>query len=248
MAKLGIIGGSGLCAYPGLEVTDVITLETPFGFPSSTVTLGKLDGAQVAFLPRHGAEHGIAPHKINYRANIHALSQIGVTDILAVAAVGGITAEYGPGVLAAPDQIIDYTHGREQSFYSNDFNADKHIDFTWPYTESLRQKIIQAATKQQLQLIDGGTYGAVQGPRLETAAEIRRMAQDGCDLVGMTGMPEAYLARELNINYATLAVVANWAAGIAEGELTMQQITDTLTAGIDTVRAVIAGVTALQQT
>ena len=171
-----------------------------------------------------------------------------MTDVLAVAAVGGITANYGPGRLAVPDQIIDYTYGREQSFYSDDFSADKHIDFTLPYTESLRQNILQVAAKQTLKVWDGATYGAVQGPRLETAAEIRRMAQDGCDLVGMTGMPEAYLARELGINYATLAVVANWGAGIVDGEtLSMQQISDTLAAGIDNVRTIIAGVIALQQ-
>lgn len=248
MGLMGIIGGSGLCDYPGLDVTDVMTMETPFGQPSAPITLGKLQGNPVAFLPRHGEKHAISPHKINYRANIYALRQAGVTDILAVAAVGGITANYGPGSLATPDQIIDYTYGREQSFYSDDFSADKHIDFTWPYTESLRQKILQVAAKQTLQVWDGATYGAVQGPRLETAAEICRIAQDGCDLVGMTGMPEAYLARELGMNYATLAVVANWAAGIVDGEtLSMQQISDTLSAGIDNVRTIISGVIALQQ-
>lgn len=244
MSLMAIIGGSGLCRYPELEVSDVVVLDTPFGQPSAAITIGKLGQAKVAFLPRHGDNHAIAPHKINYRANLHALNQLGVTDILAVAAVGGITADFGPGVLAVPDQLIDYTHGREQSFYSDDFSADKHIDFTWPYTELLRQKILHVATTKQLKVIAGATYGAVQGPRLETAAEIRRMAQDGCDLVGMTGMPEAYLARELGINYATLAVVANWAAGIAEGELSMQQISDTLAAGIDNVRMLLAGVIA----
>jgi len=247
MSLMGIIGGSGLCHYPGLQISDVLALETPFGHPSADITIGKLGDSEVAFLPRHGAKHAIAPHKINYRANIHALAQLGVTDILAVAAVGGITADFGPGVLAAPDQLIDYTYGREQSFYSDDFSADKHIDFTWPYTQSLRQKILQVASTKQLDVIAGATYAAVQGPRLETAAEIRRMAQDGCDLVGMTGMPEAYLARELGMSYATLAVVANWAAGITDSELSMQQISDTLAAGIDKVRMLIAGVIALHQ-
>lgn len=248
MNLIGIIGGSGLCDYPGLDMTDEVAVETPFGQPSAPIRLGKLEGNPVAFLPRHGEKHAISPHKINYRANIYALKQAGVTDILAVAAVGGITANYGPGRLAVPDQIIDYTYGREQSFYSDDFSADKHIDFTLPYTDSLRQNILQVAAKQTLKVWDGATYGAVQGPRLETAAEIRRMAQDGCDLVGMTGMPEAYLARELSINYATLAVVANWGAGIVDGEtLSMQQISDTLAAGIDNVRTIIAGVIALQQ-
>ncbi|WP_438971039.1 S-methyl-5'-thioinosine phosphorylase [Methylophaga sp.] len=246
MSLLGIIGGSGLCDYPGLEITEKLTMDTPFGQPSAPISLGKLDGRQVAFLPRHGNNHSIAPHKINYRANVYALSQVGVTEILAVAAVGGITAAFGPGVLAVPDQLIDYTHGREQSFYSDDFRAEHHIDFTWPYAESIRQKILQVADNQRLSVVAAATYGAVQGPRLETAAEIRRMAQDGCDLVGMTGMPEAYLAREIGIDYATLAVVANWAAGIADGELSMEQISDTLNEGIDNVRSIIVGVTELQ--
>ncbi|KGM06471.1 5'-methylthioadenosine phosphorylase [Methylophaga thiooxydans] len=247
MSLMGIIGGSGLSRYPELVVSDVVVLDTPYGKPSAAITIGKLGESEVAFLPRHGDNHAIAPHKINYRANIHALSQLGVTDIIAVAAVGGITTDFGPGALAVPDQLIDYTYGREQSFYSDDFSVDKHIDFTWPYTESLRQNILHAATTSQLKVIAGATYGAVQGPRLETAAEIRRMARDGCDIVGMTGMPEAYLARELELNYATLAVVANWAAGIAEGELTMQQISETLADGIDNVRMLIAGVIALHQ-
>jgi len=246
MSLIGIIGGSGLCDYPGLTITDTVEIETPYGLPSSSLILGNLGQHNVVFLPRHGSNHAIAPHRINYRANIDAMKQVGVTQILAVAAVGGITADYGPGTLAIPDQIIDYTHGREQSFFSDDFSSDKHIDFTWPYDETMRLNILKAANSLEQAIIDGGTYGAVQGPRLETAAEIRRMAQDGCDLVGMTGMPEACLAREAGLDYATLAVVANWAAGIDEGELTMQQIHDTLAQGIDSVRALIARVIDLQ--
>jgi 5'-deoxy-5'-methylthioadenosine phosphorylase len=246
MSLIGIIGGSGLCDYPGLEITDTLEVETKFGFPSSSLIFGNLGSDKVVFLPRHGSEHAIAPHRINYRANISALQQVGVTHVLAVAAVGGITADYGPGTLAIPDQIIDYTHGREQSLFSDDFSSDKHIDFTWPYNEAMRLNLLEVAASLDKKVIDGGTYGAVQGPRLETAAEIRRMAQDGCDLVGMTGMPEAYLAKEAGLDYATLAVVANWAAGIDEGELTMQQIHDTLAQGIDGVRAIIGGFIALQ--
>lgn len=246
MARFGIIGGSGLCDYPGIEIIQASEIETPFGFPSAQLRLGKLDGHEVVFLPRHGDQHRIAPHRVNYRANIHALKQLDVTHILAVAAVGGITERFGPGTLAVPDQIIDYTHGREHSFFSDDFSADKHIDFTWPYDEHLRQKIIQAGAALNLELVNSATYGAVQGPRLETAAEIRRMANDRCDLVGMTGMPEAYLAREAGIPYATLAVVANWAAGITDATLTMDEIHQTLAAGIDDVRSVIAAVIGLR--
>lgn len=240
MSLTAIIGGSGLCDYPGLEIDEVREVETPFGMPSAALRIGRLNQSQVVFLPRHGEKHAIAPHRINYRANIHALQQIGVSHILAVAAVGGISEAYGPGTLAVPDQIIDYTHGREQSFFSDDFSADKHIDFTWPYNHKLRELLLEVSRFLSLTLVDGGTYGAVQGPRLETAAEISRMARDGCDLVGMTGMPEAYLAREAGIDYATLAVVANWAAGIADTELSMEDISRTLAEGIAGVQALLA--------
>ncbi len=242
MRLLGIIGGSGLTSYPGLDIIEQKELDTPFGEPSAAIKIGTLKGKRVAFLPRHGDRHSIPPHRINYRANIHALKAIGVTDILAVAAVGGITDKFAPGVLAVPDQIIDYTHSREQSFFSEQFRADNHIDFTWPYDSELREALLKAATDASLSVLDGATYAAVQGPRLETAAEIRRLANDGCDLVGMTGMPEACLAREAELPYATLAVVANWAAGITDNVLTMNEIQQTLADGIDDVKTIIANV------
>lgn len=246
MSLIGIIGGSGLCDYPGLEIDDTQDIETPFGMPSAALRIGRLAGHDVVFLPRHGDKHTIAPHRVNYRANIQAMKQLGASHIVAVAAVGGISEKFAPGTLAVPDQIIDYTYAREQSFFSDDFSAEKHIDFTWPYHADSRRKLLKVGASLGLKLVDGGTYGAVQGPRLETAAEIRRMAQDGCDLVGMTGMPEAYLAKEAGLAYATLAVVANWAAGVTDAELTMDEINRTLAAGIDNVRAVIAGVIGLQ--
>ena len=242
MRLLGIIGGSGLAQYPGLEITEQKQVETPYGEPSAAIKMGTLNGKKVAFLPRHGDRHSIPPHRINYRANIHALKVIGVTDILAVAAVGGITDKYAPGVLSVPDQIIDYTHSREQSFVSERFRADNHIDFTWPYDAELRQTLLSAATDAGLSVNDGATYAAVQGPRLETAAEIRRLERDGCDLVGMTGMPEACLAREAELRYATLTIVANWAAGKTENVLTMTEIQQTLANGIDDVKSIIAHV------
>lgn len=242
MRFLGIIGGSGLTQYPGLEITEQKQVETPYGEPSAAIKIGTLNGQKVAFLPRHGDRHSIPPHRINYRANIHALSAIGVTDILAIAAVGGITEKFGPGVLSVPDQIIDYTHSREQSFFSERFRADNHIDFTWPYDAELRETILKATANAGLTAVDGATYAAVQGPRLETAAEIRRLEKDGCDLVGMTGMPEACLAREAELPYATLAIVANWAAGKTKDVLTMTEIQHTLAAGIDDVKSIIAHV------
>jgi len=236
---LAIIGGTGLSSLEGLELVEKKVIGTPFGEPSSALSIGKLHGESLIFLPRHGDDHTLPPHKVNYRANIWALHSVGASKIIAVAAVGGIRDDMPPGVLAVPDQIIDYTYGREQSFFSYDFTADKHIDFTYPYDDALRESILQAGITKQIKLVDGGCYGATQGPRLETAAEIKRMAQDGCAMVGMTGMPEAYLARELGIPYATCALMVNWAAGLTEGTITMEQIEQTLAGGMEQVKQLL---------
>jgi len=237
---LAIIGGTGLSALDGLEITEQRVVDTPFGQPSSVLSVGNLQGESVIFLPRHGEGHTHPPHKINYRANIWALHTAGVKQIIAIAAVGGIRNDLPPGMIAIPDQIIDYTYGREQSFYSDDFTADKHIDFSYPYDDQLRQHLLNAAKNKGIDVVNGGTYGATQGPRLETAAEIKRMAQDGCAMVGMTGMPEAYLARELGMDYATCALMVNWAAGLTFGTITMEQIEHTLAGGMDQVKQVLA--------
>ncbi len=213
MSKLAIIGGTGLSQMNGLNITSTQTLETPYGKPSAEYIQGNINGKDVIFLARHGNPHTLPPHKINYRANIWGLKQLGVTEIIAVAAVGGITSAMEPAHIALPDQIIDYSYGREHTFFADDLEAVTHIDFTFPYTPSLRKRLITAANKVNQIISTTGTYGCMQGPRLESAAEITRMERDGCDLVGMTGMPEAALAKELDINYACLAVVANWAAG-----------------------------------
>jgi len=240
MSMLVIIGGTGLTVLDGLNITDKKRVTTPFGEPSSELLIGDFQGKSVIFLPRHGQQHSIPPHKINYRANIWALHNQGVSKVVAVAAVGGIRQDMAPGVLAVPDQIIDYTYGREHSFFSDDFSSDKHIDFTFPYDETLRQQIIQAAKAANVSIVKDGTYGAVQGPRLETAAEIKRMAQEGCSLVGMTGMPEASLARELNVDYATIALSANWAAGLSDSVITMTEIEQTVADGISQIKKVLS--------
>lgn len=240
MTKLAIIGGTGLSALDGLNIIEKHNVSTPFGAPSNDILVGEIEGDRVLFLPRHGANHTLPPHKINYRANIWALKHLGVDRIIAVAAVGGIRDDLAPSVIAVPDQIIDYTYGREQSFYSDDFSPDKHIDFSYPYDESLRQVIFQSGLKQKITIVEGGTYGATQGPRLESAAEIRRMAQDGCAMVGMTGMPEATLARELKIDYACCALMVNWAAGLSDSLITMSQIEETLAGGMTQVKQVLA--------
>ena len=210
---LAIIGGTGLYKFPGLENVERRTLTTPFGAPSGDIVLGTLAGKRIAFLARHGENHTLTPHRVNYRANVWALHHLGARRAVGVNAVGGIRDDMGPRVVAIPDQVIDYTHGRYDSFCDVEGAKVEHIDFTEPYSAGLRGGLLAAAKRAGIAVVDGGCYGATQGPRLETRAEIARMRRDGCDLVGMTGMPEAALARELNLDYACLALVANWAAG-----------------------------------
>ncbi|MFN7572505.1 MAG: S-methyl-5'-thioinosine phosphorylase [Betaproteobacteria bacterium] len=208
-----VVGGSGLARIAVLTDVRDESVATPYGEPSAPLVFGKLGGHEIVFLARHGATHSLPPHRINYRANIDALRQAGVRGILALATVGGIAARFGPGTLAVPDQLIDYTHGRAATFYDGDGAPVVHVDFTQPYTPALRARLLGAAQACGEAIVDGGVYACAQGPRLETAAEIERFARDGADLVGMTGMPEAALAREAGLLYATLAVVVNHAAG-----------------------------------
>ena len=223
MKRIGIIGGTTLSRLAGDKVRTQ-SLTTPFGEPSAPYAIADFHGLELVFLSRHGVEHSIPPHLINYRANLWGLHQLEVEAVIAFATVGGITAGMRPGVLAVPDQLIDYTHGRLDTFYDRNISIDRHIDFTHPYDESLRRRLLIAAGKARLEVIPQGTYGVTQGPRLETAAEIRRMSQDGCDMVGMTGMPEAALARELVLPYACCAVVVNWAAGLSPAHISIDEI------------------------
>lgn len=210
---LAIIGGTGLSELEGLEKIRHRVISTPFGEPSGPLTIGQMAGCEVVFLPRHGYNHRIPPHAVNYLANMWALRELGVKHVLAVSSVGGITAQMQPGALCVPDQIIDYTWGRPSTYFESDLESVTQVDFSYPYHQPLREGLLRAGRALEIPLIDGGTYGATQGPRFETAAEIRRYEQDGCDVVGMTGMPEAVLARECDIYYASLNVVANRAAG-----------------------------------
>lgn len=232
MKTTAIIGGSGLTQMQSITIIEQIHHQTPYGLPSSACTIGEYCGQTIIFLARHGDPHTIAPHKINYRANLWALKQAGAEQIIAVAAVGGITPKMQPARIAIPEQIIDYSYGREHTYFAAELETVNHIDFSYPYDENLRQQIIKSAAALQLNIQPHGVYGCTQGPRLETAAEITRMQRDGCDLVGMTGMPEAALARELEIPYASIAVVANWAAGKSTGEITMPEIIKNLAQGM----------------
>ncbi|MFK7892014.1 MAG: S-methyl-5'-thioinosine phosphorylase [Granulosicoccus sp.] len=229
---LAIIGGTGLARMEGLTVIRREMVKTPYGAPSCPLVFGELDGRQVAFLARHGSTHRIPPHRVNYCANIWALHSVGIKCIIAVGAVGGIAPDcVSVGTIVIPDQIIDYTYARESTFFDGGDDPVEHIDFSFPYNEKLRATLISAAEAcDDVTLVSSGTYGATQGPRLETAAEIKRLQQDGCTIVGMTGMPEAALAAELGIAYACLGVVVNPAAGVAGKPID----TDELPAAINT--------------
>ena len=224
---LAVIGGTGIYRLAALEDAEALTPETRYGPPSGPIRIGTLAGRRVAFLARHGEGHALPPHRINYRANLAALQAAGAARVLALNTVGGITARYPPRALGCPDQLIDYTWGRVSTLCEEPGTEDLHVDFGDPYTPSLRRAVLDAAGRAGVAVVDGGCYGATQGPRLETRAEIARMRRDGCDLVGMTGMPEAALARELGLDYACLAVVANWAAGAgpdAEEVITLDDV------------------------
>ncbi|MDO9521567.1 MAG: S-methyl-5'-thioinosine phosphorylase [Pseudohongiella sp.] len=248
---LVVVGGTGLNQLPGFSVAREELVVTPYQTAPVAILCGTLADCktEIAFLPRHGARHSVPPHIINYRANIFALRELGTTAVLAVNAVGGINKNMGPGVIAVPRQIIDYTYGRAHTFFDGQVialeSADKlsasvtHIDFTEPYDAGLRALLVRSAAEQNIAVWPDGVYGATQGPRLETPAEIKRLQRDGCDMVGMTGMPEAALAREAGLPYACMALSVNWGAGLTDDVITMDGIRQILSQGMGNIRAVL---------
>jgi 5'-deoxy-5'-methylthioadenosine phosphorylase len=239
MSSIAIIGGTGLTKMPNLSILSREVHVSAYGEPSAPLTRGTLAGKEILFLPRHGAGHTIPPHRVNYRANISVLKNAGVCNVIAVNAVGGITENMTPQMLVVPDQIIDYTWSRDHSFFDEGLEEVVHIDFTQPYCESLRSQILVAAKQANIEVVSKATYAATQGPRLETAAEIDRLERDGCHIVGMTGMPEAALAKELGLCYSSISVVANWGAGRGDGEITLEEIERNLKVGIEKVKRVL---------
>lgn len=240
MNTYAIIGGTGLTRLDGLVIRDAEVMETPYGATSSALLYGKYAGRDVIFLARHGHPHRIPPHEVNYRANIWALRQAGADRVVAVNAVGAISGDLETGHFCVPDQVIDYTWGRDHTFFEGDLEQVTHADFSYPYDATLRRRLIAAAAAHGFICKNHGVYGCTQGPRLETAAEIRRMERDGCDIVGMTGMPEAALAREIGLDYACLALVVNPAAGKSSGIITMRQIEQALTSGMGRTRKILS--------
>lgn len=240
MTAYAIIGGTGLAQLGGLAVQRSLAIETPYGEPSAEVVIGEFAGREVLFLARHGAPHRIPPHQVNYRANLWALKQAGAGAVLAVNAVGGIHPGLATGHFCVPHQLIDYTSGREHTYFAGNVEQVTHIDFSHPYSEPLRERLLAGLRAEGVAHGERGVYGCTQGPRLETAAEIARMERDGCDIVGMTGMPEAALARELGLAYACLAWVVNPAAGKGEGAISLEGIEQVVREGMASVGAVLA--------
>jgi 5'-methylthioadenosine phosphorylase len=238
MSKIGLIGGSGLYEIKGLTLKKKKTIATPFGKPSGQYLIGEIGNAEIVFLPRHGKHHGIPPHRINYRANIWGLRKLGVERILSIGAVGGIKKGLKPGDIVVLDQIVDMTKTRKSSFYDGKGGV-VHIDFTEPYCPELRGIILKAGKRTKTPVKNGGTYVAVEGPRLETASEIKSFSMLGGDVVGMTGMPEASLAREMEICYSGISVVANYAAGISKKKLTVAEVMEAMHASTGKIKSLL---------
>lgn len=239
--SVALIGGSGLDRLPGLTVEKRIAAETPYGAPSAPLLAGSFAGSRVLFLARHGPDHALPPHAVNYRANLFALKQAGARSVVAVCAVGGIAPWIGPAQLAVPRDLIDYTWGRAHTYSDSDQAPLLHVEFTAPFSERVRRELLHAALAARVDIYDGGVVGVTQGPRLESAAEVRRLKRDGCDMIGMTTMPEAALARELGLDYAVLAVSVNWAAGLGDGSI-HTEIETAMDSGMARVRAVLVRV------
>jgi 5'-methylthioadenosine phosphorylase len=238
---LAIIGGTGLTQLANLDITRREVVRTPYGEPSGALTFGSLGGKPVVFLARHGYGHTIPPHMVNYRANIWALKHAaGAERIISVASVGAIRNDILPGALIVPHQIIDYTWGRPSTFHEHDGHV-VHIDFTEPYSGPLRSALIDSFHQTSEAFINGGVYATTQGPRLETAAEVNRLERDGADIIGMTGMPEACLAREAEVPYAALCVSANWAAGRGDSAngIRFEHIEEVVKVSLSRVRRVL---------
>ena len=240
MSTVAVIGGTGMNQWPGLDIEKRLEIKTPYGAPSAPLLIGKVYGIRAVFLTRHGEGHKIPPHAINYRANLWALREAGVKSIVAIAAVGGIAPWFPPAGVAVPDDLIDYTSGREFTYSDGSEGSElKHVEFTEPYSERVRRELLHAALAAGIDIAEAGVMGVTNGPRLESTAEIKRMKRDGCDMVGMTGMPEAGLARELDLDYACLALCVNWGAGIMGNGDIHAEIHQSIETGMGKVRAIL---------
>ena len=235
---LAMIGGTGLTEFD--EDCETLVVDTPYGAPSAPVRVVQTEPVRLLFMPRHGNPHRFPPHRVNFRANMWAFREAGADRVLAVSAVGGTRQPYHPGTLALPDQLIDYTSGREHTYSDSEHAPLVHVDFSWPYEGPLRNALLSAAGTASVEVVDGGCIGVFQGPRLESAAEVRKARQDGCDMAGMTSLPEAGLARELGLDYAGIAVVSNWGAGVTSERICEDNIAETLEEPMARVRKIVS--------
>lgn len=236
--RIGLIGGSGLYEIEGLEIKKDISVSTPYGEPSSVYKIATLNGKELVFLQRHGIPHSIPPHKINYRANIWGFKSLGVERIISINAVGAINRSLNPGDIVIVDQIIDMTGGLRESTYFDKGDV-YHIDFTYPYCSEMRDFFIRASENLSLSVKEKGTYICVNGPRLETAKEIEFFSMIGADVVGMTAMPEASLARELEICMSACSIVTNYAAGISKERLTTVEVIETMSNTTEKIKLLV---------
>ncbi|MBI5049640.1 MAG: S-methyl-5'-thioadenosine phosphorylase [Nitrospirae bacterium] len=235
MSRIGVIGGSGLYEIQGLVIKEKKKITTPYGKPSGEYMIGELGNTEVVFLPRHGAHHNIPPHMINYRANIWGFKKLNVERVISVSAVGGIKKGLKPGDIVIGDRILDMTRTRKSTFYDGKEGVI-HIDFAEPYCPEMRKMLLKAGKHAKVSLKNRGTYVAVEGPRLETASEIKAFGILGADVVGMTGMPEASLAREIEICYSAVLLVANYAAGITKNKLTVAEVMEAMKASTEKIK------------
>lgn len=231
-ANYAIIGGTGVYTSGAMDNPQSHIIHTPYG--AAEVILGSLEGKSIAFMARHGGQHGIPPHKINYRANLYALKELGVEQVLATGAVGSIDPSLAPGDLVLVDDVIDMTKSRVNTFF--DDSTVVHVDMSDPYCARMRTKLRDVASNMGYALRDGGTYVCTEGPRFETKAEIAMYSKLGGHVVGMTSMPEAVLAKEMELCYATVCMVTNAAAGISKEPLTVEEVTQTMRANVDKLR------------
>ncbi|MCW2947270.1 MAG: methylthioadenosine phosphorylase [Actinoallomurus sp.] len=240
-AEIGVIGGSGF--YSFLDKVEEVQVSTPYGPPSDTIAIGTMPtGRRVAFVPRHGRDHRFPPHKIPYRANLWALRSLGVRQVVAPSAVGSLTPAHGPGTLAVPDQLVDRTSGRTQTFYDT---GAVHVSFADPYCPAGRRTALRSARDAGWEPVDGGTLVIIEGPRFSTRAESRWFAAQGWTLVGMTGHPEAVLARELGLCYTPACLVTDLDAGVEEGSgVTHEEVLRVFAANVDRLRTLVAGIVA----
>lgn len=240
-AVLGIIGGSGLYQLPDLDITERRSIETPFGEPSDELSIGRLHGTDVVFLPRHGAAHRHTPSDLPYRANIYALKAVGVTHLLTVSAVGSLREELPPLTTVLPDQIIDRTFARANTFFDRGVVA--HVGLADPYCGAFRDALAASAGELGIDVVNGGAYICIEGPQFSTRAESNLYRGWGASVIGMTAMPEARLAREAEICYATLAMVTDYDVWHASEEpVTVEMVVANLRRNADVARALVAGI------